>query len=149
MSSSPPTLAPSLPVRLVRWMGIAALAIGCAGLLGGGTAEAASCGHYVKRLGPGFVPGKAAAAKVAAAEAVHPAPSQSPCGCRGPECHSSPSHHVPLSPTAPLRLIVQQELVSIADCRFQVEMASHWLAGDLFGRPSRGYPLGTSRPPCA
>jgi hypothetical protein len=148
MNSSRTTVAPSLPARFVRWVGIAALAIGCAGLLGG-AAEAASCSHYVKRLGPGFVPGKAAAEKVAAAEAAHRAPSQSPCGCRGPECHSSPSNHVPASPAAPHRLIVQQELVSIAGCPFQVEMASHRLASDLFGRPSRGYPLGTSRPPCA
>jgi hypothetical protein len=125
----------------------AALAVCCLGLVGGDAAQAASCGHYVKRLGPGFVPGKAAAEKVAAQS--HDMPSQSPCGCRGAECRRAPLRPTPLAPAAPERFLSPQDLTTIAHADVHLTMDSAWLLGDLSGRPSRGYPLETNRPPSA
>jgi hypothetical protein len=120
-----------------------ALATGLAGSLVTGSAEG-SCGDYVKRLGPGFVPGKAAAEQVAAdSHAAMPAP----CPCQGPECRRSPRDQAPLPPSTPTRITSSQELTTIADRSFALTLGSCWFVGEFSGRPSRGYPLGTIRPP--
>ncbi|MCI0357508.1 MAG: hypothetical protein L0211_03360 [Planctomycetaceae bacterium] len=110
-------------------------------------ASADSCGHYVKRLGPGFVPGKAAAEKVAANS--HNMRTSAPCPCEGPQCRRAPQDQTPLPPSAPVSSILPQELMSLADRNVDFNFGSSWLAGEFSGRPSRGYPLGTNRPPSA
>ncbi len=119
--------------------------MGCLSVADSGVVQA-SCGHYVKRLGPGFVPGKAAAKAVAQLPAPHAA---IPCGCRGPECGRAPLDHAPLSPTPPLRFTAQQELTAIAIGTLELTPDRGWLVLEFSGRPARGYPLGTTRPPCA
>jgi|GEM_PF-3668395 len=111
------------------------------------SAAADSCGHYVKRLGPGFMPGQAAAEKVAA-ESNHTT-AKSPCPCHGPECRRAPQDETPLPPSAPVRTTSPQELMSLADRDIEMTFGSSWLTGDFSGRPSRGYPLGMMRPPSA
>jgi len=133
-----------IPPRTLRWLAVFALAIGLAMSLAGGAA-ADTCGHYVKRLGPGFVPGKAAAEQVAAES--HSMPDSTPCPCRGPECGRSPHDQTPFSPSTPVRLHAPPELITIAVRSFELRLGSSGLVGDSFGRPSRGYPLGKIRPP--
>jgi hypothetical protein len=147
-------LSRSIPVGRdahLRWAFCAALAFGIAALLGGNSAQAESCGHYVKRLGPDFVPGKAAAEKVAAEnaaeEAAHEMPAHSPCGCRGPECHPAPLEPTPLTPNLPTRIPAPQEITSLAERDFVIGQPSHWLLGQHSCRPLSGYPLRLDRPP--
>jgi len=130
--------------RTVRWVAVFALAIGLAALFAGG-ASADTCGHYVKRLGPGFVPGKAAAEQVAAE--THDMPTSTPCPCRGPQCGRSPHDHTPFSPSTPVRLQVPPDLITFAVRSFELRLGSSGLVDDSTCRPSRGYPLGTIRPP--
>jgi len=125
--------------------GIGVLAACCLLVAGGGVAHGQSCGHYVKRLGPGFVPGKAAAEKVAAQS--HDEATKPPCGCRGPECHRAPLEHLPVAPATPERITAPQDATMIAAANVRLEMEGNWLFGDAAGRPSRGYPLETNRPP--
>jgi hypothetical protein len=149
MRTVPAAVVHLCSARLLRCVGVAALAIGCACLTDGGAAEASSCGHYVKRLGPGFVPGKAAAQRVAATEVAHSKPAQSPCGCRGPECHRAPLDPTPLAPSAPLRTLSQQDLTLLADESLTLALSSRWLVGDVSAEPASGYPLRMDRPPIA
>jgi len=132
-----------------RWLVLSALAVGLMGWLGAGSAQADSCGHYVKRLGPGFVPGKAAAEKVAAAEAAHHSPAQSPCGCRGPECRRAPLEPTPSTPNSPLRISSHQDLTSLTDRSPTLALSSHWLLGEFSALPTSGHPLRMDRPPIA
>src|SRR5262245_45411529 len=94
--------------RATRWAVPFALVAGLILSLAN-SAAADSCGHYVKRLGPGFTPGKAAAEKVAA-ESSHSA-TKSPCPCQGPECRRAPQDETPLPPSAPVRTASPQELI--------------------------------------
>jgi hypothetical protein len=131
---------------------VAALALGAAfSLAGRSTGE--TCGHYVKRLGPGFVPGAAAAEKVAAESQSmlthQSAPSQTPCPCHGPECRRGPQDQAPLAPEAPIRVLTSQDLIPLADHDVLLSLSRSRHAGDFSARESRGYPLGTNRPPCA
>ena len=73
-----PFISPNMP-RLSR-LGAGVLAVCGVLLASGGVAYGQSCGHYVKRLGPDFVPGKAAAEKIAAQS--HDNATNPPCGCR-------------------------------------------------------------------
>jgi hypothetical protein len=133
--------------RATRWGSSIALVAGLMLSLASGAA-ADTCGHYVKRLGPGFTPGKAAAEKVAD-ESNHTT-SKSPCPCQGPECRRAPQDQTPLPPSAPVRTASPQDLMSLADRRdIEMTFGSSWLTGDFSGRPSRGYPLGMMRPPSA
>lgn len=140
---------------LARLAACCALAVAAIGLTGR-TASAESCGHYVKRLGPSFVPGKAAAEKIAAEHvqmaghaSEQTAPAQSPCGCRGPECRQNRHPASPLAPTGPVRMVRAPELTLIALRDFDLELESRALAFDSLSRPSRGYAQGMMRPPCA
>ena len=116
-----------------------------------GTSSGETCGHYVKRLGPGFVPGASAAEKVAADAksmlAQHSTPAETPCPCQGPECRRAPQDQAPLVPEAPIRILTPQDLLPLAnaDAEFTLHGARHF--GEISSRPSRGYPLGTNRPP--
>jgi hypothetical protein len=115
-------------------------------------AAAESCGHYVKRLGPGFVPGDAAAKQVAdqsQAMAAHTAPSQTPCPCQGPECRRAPQDQVPLSPKEPARVLTPQELVGLGNVECDFSLTRGRFDSEISCRPSRAYPLGMNRPPCA
>jgi hypothetical protein len=106
----------------------------------------ASCGHYVKRMGPGFVPGKAAAQRVARELA---APNQTPCGCQGPECRRAPQDSVPLSPKAPSRQFTSQDLVIAAANDTPAEPRAGTLYGASVIDLSSGYPKRLNRPPAA
>jgi hypothetical protein len=112
----------------------------------GSAAEAASCGHYVKRLGPGFVPGKAAAEQVAAEEAAHQS-SPAPCGCQGPECHRAPADTTPLVPGSPLRIPAPKDITSLATSDFVICLSGNWRADELSCRPLSGHPARLNRPP--
>ena len=145
----------TIAARLPRVAAIGAVAITAFAVLSG-TASAESCGHYVKRLGPGFVPGKSAAEKIAAEHSQmaslageQTAPAASPCGCRGPECRQNRHPASPLSPTGPVRMVRAPELTLIALRDFALELESRTLAFDSLSRPSRGYPQGMIRPPSA
>jgi hypothetical protein len=131
--------------RNLRWLAAIALAMGLAASLISSSAEA-SCGDYVKRLGPGFVPGKAAAEQVAA-ESHTSMPAS--CPCHGPECRRSPRDQAPLPPSTPTRTTSSQELTTIAHRSLTLTLGSCWFVGEFSGRTSRGYPLGTNRPPSA
>src|SRR4030095_8821234 len=132
--------------RATRWGAVLALVASL--MLSLATSAAAdNCGHYVKRLGPGFVPSKAAAEKVAA-ESNHPT-TNSPCPCQGPECRRAPQDETPLPPSAPVRTASPQDLMSLADREIEITLGSSWLTGDCSGRPSRGYPLRVMPPPRA
>jgi hypothetical protein len=141
-----PRLSLCAHLPLVLRLGIAVLSV-CCTLVFVDQATAESCGHYVKRLGPGFVPGKAAAEQVAAQS--HDVPPASPCGCKGPECQRAPLEHLPLAPATPGRITTPQDLTAVAVASLQLALDSGWLRGEISGRPSRGYPLETSRPPSA
>lgn len=133
-----------------RWLAVGALALGVAVSLAG-TSSAETCGHYVKRLGPGFEPGAAAAEKVAAdskAMAEHSSPSQTPCPCHGSECRRGPQDQAPLAPKAPARIVTSQDLIPLAAGDAELTLARARHAAELSSRPSRGYPLGQNRPPC-
>jgi hypothetical protein len=132
-------------LRLGRLVAGGALVLCCWALLEAGEVRADSCGHYVKRLGPGFVPGNAADTK-AAAEKI---PAEAPCGCRGPQCRQLPPQHSPLQPTAPVRFTTHQDVTSTAAATLQLSLDGSWLAGEFSGRPSRGYPQPLGRPPSA
>ena len=134
-----------------RWMACCALVAAVVIALSKPSA-AESCGHYVKRLGPGFVPGADAAKKVneqSQQMAEHSVPTQAPCPCHGPQCRRAPAEQAPLSPQAPTRILTSQELVALADEATDFSPARSRFAGNFSCRPSRGYPLGTNRPPCA
>lgn len=136
----------TLPCTGIRWaVGAALVAAALAWF--GPAAEASSCGHYVKRLGPGFVPGKAAAEQVAAEKAAHKAPMGSPCGCKGPECQRAPVDTMPLVPGTPLRIPASQDITSLAIGDFAICLSGHWLVADLSCRPLCGYPTRLNRPP--
>jgi hypothetical protein len=130
--------------RATRWAVSFALVAGLMLSLAN-SAAADTCGHYVKRLGPGFMPGKASAEKVAT-QSNH-ATTKFPCPCQGPECRRAPQDETPLPPSAPVRTASPQELISLAVRDFEITFGSSWLTGDFSGRPSRGYPLGMIRPP--
>jgi hypothetical protein len=107
-------------------------------------AEASSCGHYVKRMGPGFVPGQTAATQAAVDQV--PA-NNTPCPCHGPECRRLPQLPTPYSPGAPVRLSAPQELIAIADRSLILSRPASWLAAELAARPSSGFPARLDRPP--
>jgi hypothetical protein len=122
-------------------------------LLGGSSVRAESCGHYVKRLGPGFVPGKSAAEKVAA-DQLHAMqhetlPTDPPCGCRGPECHRAPNHPTPLTPNSPLRIPAPQEITSLAAGSDTFVLGANWLLSQTSCRLQSGFPQRLNRPPAA
>src|SRR5262245_36635998 len=96
------------------------------------TATADSCGYYVKRLGPGFVPGKDAASKLA--EQPHDNRSEIPCPCHGPECRRGPQDHTPLPPSAPTRVVAPQDLMSLADSDLESIFGSSWLSSNFSGQ---------------
>jgi len=128
--------------RFARHWAVAALVLGCLVLVTERSAEAESCGHYVKRLGPGFVPGK-----TVTTEAAPAAPAQTPCPCHGPECRRLPQLPTPYHPNAPVRISAPQELIGIADHSLVLSRPGSWLVGEFSGRPSRGYPSRLDRPP--
>jgi hypothetical protein len=138
---SPPTLRASR----VRWIACGLVVAALFALFGSESAVAESCGHYVKRLGPGFVPGKAAAEKVAAETAAHQA--SVPCGCKGPECRRAPADPTPLVPGAPLRIPAPREMTLLAGGDFAIRLSGDWLTVDPSARPLSGYPLRLNRPP--
>lgn len=133
----------ALVTRWSRWLGVCALAGGIA-LLASSSASA-SCGHYVKRLGPGFDPGQTATKRLASESQFAPAP----CGCRGSECRRAPRDLVPVNPQAPVRQYTQQDLVPIAaaDALDGPGVSALFAASaiDL----SSGYPARLNRPPAA
>jgi hypothetical protein len=138
----------------LRWVIGVALAAGMVAWLGVNSAEAASCGHYVKRLGPSFVPGKGAAEKIAAEQAAHKlpgdkSPAESPCGCKGPECHGAPLAPTPFAPNSPLRIPAPQEVTSLAHRDFTIGLGSDWLLAELSCQPLAGFPQRLARPPAA
>jgi hypothetical protein len=139
-SSSP---REALVTRWLRWLGVCALASGIA-VLTSSTASA-SCGHYVKRLGPGFVPVQAAVKRLA--RETHSVTV--PCGCQGSECRRAPQDSVPLNPQAPVRQFTQQDLVAIAvhDALAGPHVAA--LYGSSAAHVSSGYPSRLNRPPAA
>ena len=138
------------PACATRWLAVGALALGVAVSLAG-TSSAETCGHYVKRLGPDFVPGAAAAEKVAAdtqAMAEHSTRSETPCPCHGPECRRGPQDHAPLAPEAPVRILTSQDLIPLADCDPEFSLGRARYAAQISAEASRGYPQGLNRPPC-
>lgn len=133
----------TLVTRWSRWLAVCTLAGGIA-LLASSTASA-SCGHYVKRLGPGFVPGQDAAQRVA----TETSSNSVPCGCHGAECRRAPQDSVPLSPQAPVRQFTQQDLVAIAadDAGDGPRVAALYAGSAAY--VSSGYPTRLNRPPAA
>ena len=129
---------------LLRAAGIAALSFAGLGLVTERSVDAASCGHYVKRLGPGFVPGKTVVANPMPISAVS---AEAPCPCHGPECRHSPQLPMPLSPSTPVRITATQDLVDIADHSRVHSRSCGSLFSDFSGRPLCGYPSGVYRPP--
>jgi hypothetical protein len=134
-------------LRLARGLWLVALAVGLSAL-GGSVAKADSCGHYVKRLGPGFVPGKAALAVV---NNLHdkqsPSPTDVPCGCRGPECHRAPLAPAPANPPVPVRSHSQQDLVALVDAGGFAGLSNAHLVSQISAQPRSGFPLLLDRPP--
>ena len=129
--------------QIMRQSAAFLLTLACLVLVHQRSADASSCGHYVKRLGPGFVPGKSIGADAALAAI----PIEKSCPCQSPECRSLPQLPVPLNPDAPVRLSAPQELVAITDRSLAVWRTCSWLVGDFSVRPSRGYPTRLDRPP--
>jgi hypothetical protein len=128
---------PSLRATAIAVLGFAVL-----GLVAERSVDAASCGHYVKRLGPGFIPGKAVTSYP-----LNAGSAETPWPCRGPECHRSPQLPTPLAPNAPVRISAPQDLLAIADRTLVLSRPHAWLSGEFSARPLRGYPSRLDRPP--
>jgi hypothetical protein len=135
--------------RLASGVGGGLVAVGLLLAVSGESAEA-SCGHYVKRLGPGFMPAKTVDTRPDASQAALPTePTERPGGCHGPECRGTPLLPVPSPAPAPQRTLSQQDLAASANADFQLTCP----AGELFDaqpdRMSSGHPQRLDRPPIA
>jgi hypothetical protein len=120
--------------------GIAAAALVLWFAMAGGNAAAESCGHYVKRMGPGFVPGKTDVA-------THQPATEVPCGCTGAHCGRAPQPIAPQSPGNPLRLHKVQDVVACAAGSELDPLNRGWYVADSSLRVSRGYMSRLDRPP--
>ncbi|MEX2174587.1 MAG: hypothetical protein WD872_09505 [Pirellulaceae bacterium] len=132
----------------LRWAVLAALTL----VLGGWTGNvqaAASCGHYVKRLGPGFVPERKPTTdqQSASQKSVADQTPSEPHGCHGAECHGAPYAPLPSNPQVPPRSQQRQELVGIGDeAAWQLDSHARF-ADESSPRASAGYPQRQNRPP--
>jgi hypothetical protein len=98
----------------------------------------ATCGDYLQ------MPGEHVQTDPAA---DHEPTDDTPCGCRGAECHRGPL--APPQPKAPLRSYSQQDgnLLLLADSTLTLQRT--WTRHRHDARPNRGYPLLLNRPPDA
>jgi hypothetical protein len=104
----------------------------------------AGCSHYVKKLGPGFVPGKV----LVASPDKQPAELTAlPRPCSGPECQGIPPARSPATPLLPVPKVAQEWALLIIDADLANSNRTSWDRDSLSVRPLAGYHQLPDRPP--
>jgi hypothetical protein len=143
------------PPRSRRWrrIGTNLVLLIAAALAGSWFAESASasCGHYVRRLGPGFVPAKPVAITGTSRTDMNDdfSFSRIPSRCRGPECRDrAPQAPEPLAPANPSRVHrTQDEPIGSAAAAIRFLPASGEFLALFAEQPRSGFPPSLDRPP--
>jgi hypothetical protein len=104
----------------------------------------AGCSHYVKKLGPGFVPGKV---RVAGLVNQPTELAAVPRPCSGPECQGIPPAHSPASPLLPVPKSTQEWALLALHSDSTNSAAGSWDRDSLTVRPLAGYRQLPDRPP--
>lgn len=135
--------------RFTRRMAVVALAL-LLGCLAANQKAEAGCGHYVRKLGAGFVPGKTPA-RLANADIdnVH-LPEEvlaSPHRCTGPECQGLPLGSLPVTPALPAMQTTHEGAVMLPPIEPASQIPGSWQRETLHARPLAGFRQLPDRPP--
>lgn len=121
-----------------------ALAVACLSLVG---ELQAGCGHYVRRLGPGFIPGKVRPAEIASHLSSETQAPQLPVHCSGPQCQQQRTPQLPLVPPLPPSQSTPEGAVIGSGFELLAAVPATWARENLYVRPLAGYRELPDRPP--
>jgi hypothetical protein len=121
-----------------------AVAFACLGYV---SEAQAGCGHYVRRLGPDFVPGKFRAAEGASQVSTAMQTPSLPVHCSGPQCQQQRTPQPPLVPPLPPSQSTPEGAVISSGSELLAAAPAIWKREDFYVRPLAGYRELPHRPP--